>query len=99
MVESFEVVVKLMRERRDKDTAAATAAVRYFTVSERVKASWGGSRHKSERWWECCSYDVTAWWLFFVSISGFGVRRFHLVSEGTPEWDCALVVPLTIAVL
>jgi hypothetical protein len=95
MVESFEVVVELIRERRNKDTAAATVAVGYFTVSERVRASWRGFRHKSECRWECCSYDATAWWLFLVSISRFVVRRFHLVSEGTPEWDCALVVPLT----
>ncbi len=45
VVESFEVVVELMRERRDKDTAAATVAVGYFTVSERVRASWRGFRH------------------------------------------------------
>jgi len=75
MVESFEVVVELMRERRDKDTAAAAVAVRYFTVSERVRASWGRSRHKSECWWECCTYDAAARWLFFVSISVDGVRR------------------------
>ncbi len=77
VVEGFEVVVELMRERRDKNTAAASVAVRYFTVSEGVRASWGRSRQESECWWECCSNDATAWWLFFVSIDGFGVRRSH----------------------
>ena len=60
VVESFEVFVELMWERRNKNTAAASFAVRYFTVSEGVRASWGGFRQKREWWWECCSYDATA---------------------------------------
>ncbi len=91
VVESFEVVVELMRERRDKNTAAASVAVGYFTVSEGVRASWVRSRQESECWWECCSYDA--------SIDGFGARRSHCVSEGMPEWDCAIVVSLESAVL
>jgi hypothetical protein len=43
--------------------------------------------------------SVVAWCLFIVSIDGFGVRRSHRVSEGVPEWDCAIVVSLESAVL
>ena len=47
VIESFKVVAELMRERRDKNTAAASVAVRYFAVSEGVRASGGRSRQES----------------------------------------------------
>jgi hypothetical protein len=52
VVESFEVVVELMLERRNKNTSAASVAVRYFTMSEGVRASWGRSKQKKKCWWE-----------------------------------------------